>query len=759
MYASLCKTLCEHAPNFDPPPANTFRRLLLAKCQDEFDNRKRALQDAPANSEQRTIAKHKMLGNMRLIGELGKLGLLHEKILHECLQTLLRGKRQEDVDLECLCHMVRTVGARLDTAKGRPLVDQYFERMVKLYSQEGLSSRIKFMLQDVCELRRDGWMPRRRAIGNLQQPTTLAHIRNQVMPPPPPHVRHSQPLQGHSGAGHDHPLHGRGPHGPHRHRDNAMNPLGNPHDDIFNTPVAPLKKSIVSSTGPATNDYFDLFDTSKPTSMMGSTGRDNRDRDNRSSHGRFGGGHSGIHNGHHNHRDGGPGHRDGPFNNHNGPRNNNQGGNVGLHIPARLLKKPLPQQVEEMSLRPHAAPSLLKPKVMPPPGAQLLGGNALSSLSHPLSAHSSPSTLQAVSVKPTVAAAPLPVKTETKPRATKAEFLEKVQRLLDEHKSNPDMACDEFAKLDIPKKFVNEILVAVSQDVMKEEDPVSIDILEQLVTRFAPNGAADTLAPVMLKLPATKRAGQLAAELVARLLHSGTLDLADVAQWTDVTSVSDDSAPWILTVLQLLLAREGEEALAARCRGVSLLPHLPPAARNKDELAALLERHGLACLQLLSVRLERQMAGCLPSVEALKAFLEGLDDTTRQSPEFVLALVTAALRSASSSNNGDQAAELTALRALCPQLRSYCAKQQGMWALYAAQELWATMNCPRGVLLQWFNLFYEEDIVEEAEFMRWKEDVEHTNMFACKGQALFQLNSWLTWLQEAEDEEEDEADE
>jgi len=63
------------------------------------------------------------------------------------------------------------------------------------------------------------------------------------------------------------------------------------------------------------------------------------------------------------------------------------------------------------------------------------------------------------------------------------------------------------------------------------------------------------------------------------------------------------------------------------------------------------------------------------------------------------------------------------------------------------------------VLLRWFNLLYEEDIVEEGEFMRWKEDVEHANMFASKGKALFQLNSWLTWLQEAEDEEEDDADE
>lgn len=293
---------------------------------------------------------------------------------------------------------------------------------------------------------------------------------------------------------------------------------------------------------------------------------------------------------------------------------------------------------------------------------------------------------------------------------------------------------------------------------MKEEDAESIDVLEKLLSKFAPTGVYDTLTPVIRKLPATDSAAKIAAELVARLVHSSALELSDVAQWTDVAKMTEHNGPWILTVLQNLLGREGEEALAARCRSISLLPHLPPAARSKDELAALLERHGLACLQLQSVRLERQMVACLPSVEALQSFLDGLDEATKQSAEFVLALVTASLRCAS-SNSADNTAELAALRNLCPLLRQYCGKRQGMWALYAAQELWATMDCPRGVLLRWFNLLYEEDIVEEAEFIRWKEDVEHTNMFAAKGKALFQLNSWLTWLQEAEDEEEEDGDE
>lgn len=59
----------------------------------------------------------------------------------------------------------------------------------------------------------------------------------------------------------------------------------------------------------------------------------------------------------------------------------------------------------------------------------------------------------------------------------------------------------------------------------------------------------------------------------------------------------------------------------------------------------------------------------------------------------------------------------------------------------------------KGMLLRWFTTLYELEIVEEEAFMRWKEDI--TDVYPGKGKALFQVNSWLTWLQEAESEEED----
>lgn len=48
-------------------------------------------QDTPLSAEdeeQRAVAKIKMLGNIKFIGELGKLDLIHESILHKCIKTV-----------------------------------------------------------------------------------------------------------------------------------------------------------------------------------------------------------------------------------------------------------------------------------------------------------------------------------------------------------------------------------------------------------------------------------------------------------------------------------------------------------------------------------------------------------------------------------------------------------------------------------------------------------------------------------------------
>uniref|UniRef100_H2Z561 W2 domain-containing protein n=1 Tax=Ciona savignyi TaxID=51511 RepID=H2Z561_CIOSA len=100
-----------------------------------------------------------MLGNIKFIGELYRLNLLHESIVHKCIMQLIRAKKKGTVDdisedLECLCQIMVTCGRRLDHDKAKSLMDQYFDRLELVRKRRAdLPSRIRFMIQDVLELR------------------------------------------------------------------------------------------------------------------------------------------------------------------------------------------------------------------------------------------------------------------------------------------------------------------------------------------------------------------------------------------------------------------------------------------------------------------------------------------------------------------------------------------------------------------------------------------------------------------------------
>lgn len=184
MYAQLCKRLSEEAPNFEPPNRPcTFRVLLLNKCKAEFENRAATLDqyghgdNSLEEEERRQLAKRKMLGNIKFIGELGKLEILAEGILHRCIQELLITRKGDDPseDLECLCQILRTCGRILDTNKGKGLMDQYFERMALLAENMELAPRIRFMLKDVIDLRQNEWVPRKATI--VEGPMPIHQIR------------------------------------------------------------------------------------------------------------------------------------------------------------------------------------------------------------------------------------------------------------------------------------------------------------------------------------------------------------------------------------------------------------------------------------------------------------------------------------------------------------------------------------------------------------------------------------------------------
>lgn len=67
--------------------------------------------------EARDQARRRSLGNIKFIGELFKLKMLTEAIMHDCVVKLL--KNHDEESLECLCRLLSTIGKDLDFEKAK----------------------------------------------------------------------------------------------------------------------------------------------------------------------------------------------------------------------------------------------------------------------------------------------------------------------------------------------------------------------------------------------------------------------------------------------------------------------------------------------------------------------------------------------------------------------------------------------------------------------------------------------------------------
>uniref|UniRef100_A0A7N6FLE2 Eukaryotic translation initiation factor 4 gamma 1 n=1 Tax=Anabas testudineus TaxID=64144 RepID=A0A7N6FLE2_ANATE len=200
-YANMCRCLIGlKVQTTDKPGATVnFRKLLLNRCQKEFEKDKdddeifeKKQKELEAEEKQRLTeeleeakdkARRRSLGNIKFIGELFKLKMLTEVIMHDCIVKLL--KNHDEESLECLCRLLSTIGKDLDFEKAKPRMDQYFHQMEKIIKERKTTSRIRFMLQDVLDLRRNNWVPRRgdqgpKTIDQIHKDAELEEHREQM---------------------------------------------------------------------------------------------------------------------------------------------------------------------------------------------------------------------------------------------------------------------------------------------------------------------------------------------------------------------------------------------------------------------------------------------------------------------------------------------------------------------------------------------------------------------------------------------------
>ncbi|KAH6793833.1 eukaryotic translation initiation factor 4G [Perilla frutescens var. hirtella] len=180
MYANFCFHLAADLPDLSVDSEKiTFKRLLLNKCQEEFERGEReeeeankaeeegeVKQSAEEREEKRLRARRRMLGNIRLIGELYKKRMLTERIMHECINKLLgQYQNPDEENIEALCKLMSTIGEMIDHPKAKEHMDAYYDIMAQLSNNMKLSSRVRFMLKDAIDLRKNKWQQRRKVEG------------------------------------------------------------------------------------------------------------------------------------------------------------------------------------------------------------------------------------------------------------------------------------------------------------------------------------------------------------------------------------------------------------------------------------------------------------------------------------------------------------------------------------------------------------------------------------------------------------------
>ncbi|KAH0567485.1 eukaryotic translation initiation factor 4 gamma 3-like [Cotesia glomerata] len=177
------------------PAANVnFRKLLITRCQVEFEKNKtnetqrtekvkeiEECKDAKRKKDlQADLAEYdrkirmKSVGNIKFIGELYKQRMLTSNIMNLCINHLLQTPDEEN--LECLCKLLTTIGKIFEEKNN---LSSYFKKLAELTNQKGvnkISSRIRFMIQDIIDLKSNKWITRH--VDN--NPKTISQIQKEV---------------------------------------------------------------------------------------------------------------------------------------------------------------------------------------------------------------------------------------------------------------------------------------------------------------------------------------------------------------------------------------------------------------------------------------------------------------------------------------------------------------------------------------------------------------------------------------------------
>ncbi|XP_005101155.1 eukaryotic translation initiation factor 4 gamma 1 isoform X2 [Aplysia californica] len=790
-YAMLCKVMS--SLKVPPPPglketAATFRVVMLSKCQQEFEadktiifedpeeKKKKIEQEMPDSTEraeliektlyQMKLKRLKFYGNIRFIGELFKLGMLTENIMHDCIFRLL--KARDDDSLVSLCQLITTVGQNLDTEKAKARMDQYFTQMSKIADER--KSRIKFTLKDAIDLRNNNWVPRKEQAGpkkidEVHKDYEQEQARNQFLnsQPLPPRNDNQQPGS----------RRGSRQRQEEKPNDEGWNTVGSKSLRIDASKMRLSKQSVVDENsiqlGPGGGmSKFGMWsrgsfggaqqpsqdDRPAPASNRFSALRDDKDRrpfERSPSRGDRDGPNRGM--------------RQGPTAGHGRgkmmARSSQEGERRDLLASARTIVGGRSQN----SSRDNSWNREDSRRHLGPRGSREADN---------------PMTRSDISLRPNEEfRTPAPPPAKKVKEMSEEEMEHKAKTILEEYLSVRDLAEAKLCVSELAGQPRLYLVVTASINNVLEGTNTARDLTGQFFHELIKSnnitldmytkGLNEVLTyaeDMVIDIPMM---WTYLAQMISPMVVGGSLSMAKMV---GVLKPALESRCCVQLLSQCLLQMKdklGDDAVAQmwQSSGASFSDILPAGEVDgflKDKKLEFINKpvSAAAAAQVptpgqpdwlkFSEEVEAMVRNSRPSDEVI-AFIEKTVGKEVQNKSFIRALTTAIASSSISRPPGPMKANEDVIKTRKGILQRYIKSNQlELQALYAIQALMTKLEHPSGVISCLFDTLYDEDVISEDSCKQWEKSADPAEQEG-KGVCLMQLTQFFTWLSENEEPE------
>ncbi|XP_070759420.1 eukaryotic translation initiation factor 4 gamma 3-like [Enoplosus armatus] len=790
-YGNMCRCLATlKVPMTDKPNSTVnFRKLLLNRCQKEFEKdkvddvvfeRKQKELDSAASAtererlqeeleEDKDKARRRSIGNIKFIGELFKLKMLTEAIMHDCVVKLL--KNHDEESLECLCRLLTTIGKDLDFEKAKPRMDQYFNQMEKIVKERKTSSRIRFMLQDIIDLRLHNWVSRRADQG----PKTIEQIHKEAKIEEQEEQRkvHQQLLSKDSKRRPD----PRDQREQREQRDQRMQ-----REETWNT--VPMTKNsrtidptkIPKISKPQMDEKIQLGPRAQVTWVKGSSGGAKASDSELSR-------------------------------------------TAGLNRYSALQSTPSPQpsttppQNTDFDSRRTLGSSRSstgrerseKPLISVPPSSRpgpfIRGGSSKELLESQTpeeqrrdreregaeprrpSVTEDKTESERSRVRESVKPEPV-VQTPDRPALSEEEIERKSKSIIDEflHINDYKEAIQCVDELDLGSQL--HVFVRVGVESTLERSQITRDHMGQLLFQLVQQGIlpkpqfykgfADTLEQADDMAIDIPHIWLYLGELLSPVLREGGFSMRELFSELSKPLLPVGRAGILISeILHILCKQMSHRTVGSLWResGLNWTDFLPEgedvqAFISQQKLqfvlsdgsspeAALSKR--ILSPDELSQQLERLLLEDMASDEQIFDWVEAnLDESQMSSSPFLRALMTAVCKAAVKDDNTNCRVDTAIIQRRLPVLLKYLNSdtERQLQALYALQALIVALDQPPNLLRMFFDCLYDEDVISEDAFYKWETSKDPAEQHG-KGVALKSVTAFFTWLREAEEESED----